>query len=71
MTFNIRYGTAPDGPNSWENRKGLLLEVIEAFGPDVLETQECLRFQAGYPEEHLPDYGFVGAGLRIPDRSPE
>ncbi len=21
MTFNIRYGTAPDGPNSWESRR--------------------------------------------------
>jgi len=62
MTFNIRYGTAPDGPNSWESRKELVLEAIKAFDPDVLGTQECLRFQADYLAGHLADYEFVGAG---------
>lgn len=62
MTFNIRYGTAPDGPNSWESRRDLVLEAIKAFDPDVLGTQECLRFQADYLAEHLAGHEFVGAG---------
>ncbi len=62
MAFNIRYGTAQDGPNSWENRRELVLETVKAFGPDVLGTQECLKFQADYLAANLPGYGFVGAG---------
>jgi endonuclease/exonuclease/phosphatase family metal-dependent hydrolase len=62
MSFNIRYGTAPDGPNSWENRREFVLETVNAFDPDVLGTQECLRFQADYLTANLPGYAFVGAG---------
>jgi endonuclease/exonuclease/phosphatase family metal-dependent hydrolase len=62
MTFNIRYGTAPDGPNSWEHRRGLVLEAVRAFDPDVLGVQECLRFQADYLAEQLPGYACVAAG---------
>jgi endonuclease/exonuclease/phosphatase family metal-dependent hydrolase len=62
MSFNIRYGTAADGANSWENRKDIVLETVKAFDPDVLGTQECLKFQADYFGEHLVGYQFVGAG---------
>jgi endonuclease/exonuclease/phosphatase family metal-dependent hydrolase len=62
MSFNIRYGTAADGRHSWEDRRGLVLEVIKEFDPDVLGTQECLKFQADFLEEHLTEYGLVGAG---------
>jgi endonuclease/exonuclease/phosphatase family metal-dependent hydrolase len=62
MSFNIRYGAAPDGPNAWENRRGLLVETIRAFDPDLLATQECLATQAEFLRSALPEYGFVGAG---------
>lgn len=62
MTFNIRYGTAPDGENAWEQRRELLVETARAFRPDVLGTQECLADQAAFLREALPGYGCVGVG---------
>lgn len=62
MTFNIRYGTAPDGENAWEKRRELLVETIRAFRPDVLGTQECLAGQAEFLRAALPGYGCVGVG---------
>lgn len=62
MSFNIRYGAANDGENSWEKRKELVLETIQVFNPDLLGTQEVLDFQADFLRDHLPEYGFVGVG---------
>ena len=45
MSFNIRYGTAKDGENHWSKRKDFLIETINAFGPDLLGTQETLLDQ--------------------------
>src|SRR5262245_21646532 len=45
MTFNIRFGTAPDGDDAWPNRRALALGVIRAFDPSLLALQEALRFQ--------------------------
>ena len=36
MTFNVRYGSANDGENSWPNRKEVLLDAIRNFDPDLL-----------------------------------
>ncbi len=71
MSFNIRYGTASDGENSWEHRKELLLDTIAAYWPDLLGTQECLAFQADWLRERLPGYGFVGAGRDDGERGGE
>jgi endonuclease/exonuclease/phosphatase family metal-dependent hydrolase len=62
MCFNVRYGTADDGPNRWEHRGGLAVRTIRRFDPDVLGVQEALRFQADALREALPEYGFFGAG---------
>lgn len=62
MTFNIRYGTANDGINRWDNRKEFLVATIKAFGPDLLGTQETLGFQRDYLAEQLPDYASLGVG---------
>ncbi len=62
MSFNIRYGTAGDGENSWDNRKEFLVEVIRQESPDLVGTQEGLRFQLDYIKEGLPGYGEVGVG---------
>lgn len=45
MTFNVRYGTAPDGDNAWSLRRPFVLRVIRDFDPAVLGVQEALRFQ--------------------------
>ena len=62
MSFNIRYGTAPDGENHWDKRKEFLLETIRAFNPDLLGTQETLGFQRDYLAKHLPEHDVFGVG---------
>jgi endonuclease/exonuclease/phosphatase family metal-dependent hydrolase len=62
MSFNIRYGTAGDGENRWDNRKVFLVETIRSFDPDLLGTQETLKFQRDYLHEQLPGYAVIGVG---------
>ena len=62
MTFNIRYGSAGDGENAWDDRKELLLATIRKFDPDLLGTQEVLAMQADFLVENLKDYTLVGVG---------
>jgi endonuclease/exonuclease/phosphatase family metal-dependent hydrolase len=64
MSFNIRYGTADDGPNRWELRRGPLLDVLKAHDPDVLGLQEALHFQIDEILAALPDYRMIGVGRR-------
>lgn len=61
MSFNLRYGTAPDGPHHWEARRALAIARITALAPDLLGVQECRAdAQAEYVRAHLPDYDFYG-----------
>lgn len=62
MSFNIRYGSARDGDNVWENRREFVVETIRAFEPDLLGTQETLGFQRDYLADHLPEYECLGVG---------
>lgn len=60
MSYNIRYGTAKDGDNHWDQRKQNLVTTITDFAPDLLGTQETLEFQADYIGEHLSGYTYFG-----------
>lgn len=60
MTYNVRYGLAKDGENSWENRKKEMLNLIETKSPDFFGTQEGLPFQVKYIKEAMTNYEFVG-----------
>jgi endonuclease/exonuclease/phosphatase family metal-dependent hydrolase len=62
MSFNIRYGTAEDGDDSWPLRAVFVAEVIDSVAPDVLGLQEALRFQLDELETALPGYGEIGVG---------
>jgi endonuclease/exonuclease/phosphatase family metal-dependent hydrolase len=62
MTFNIRYGTAPDGDNAWPQRRHLTFRVIRDFTPNILGVQEALRFQLDEIEQELTHYGEIGVG---------
>jgi endonuclease/exonuclease/phosphatase family metal-dependent hydrolase len=62
MSFNIRREIFIDALNHWQFRKGLLVETIRSFNPDLLGTQEALAEQSDYLREQLTGYGFVGAG---------
>lgn len=60
MTFNIRYGTANDSENSWNNRKEMVFDVIRNHPSDVVGLQEALRFQIDAIREAHPVYGEIG-----------
>ncbi len=61
MSFNIRYGTADDGKQSWPHRRELVLERIRSFDPHLLGLQECRDdTQASYLRARLQGYEFLG-----------
>ena len=62
MSFNIRYGTANDGPDRWELRRDQLFALIKNQNPDVLGLQEALHFQIDEILAALPEYRMVGVG---------
>jgi endonuclease/exonuclease/phosphatase family metal-dependent hydrolase len=62
MSFNIRYGTAPDGDNGWPKRQEMVVRTIADFGPDLLGVQEALDFQIDYLLENLKGYETLGVG---------
>lgn len=68
VTYNIRYGTANDGENRWENRREWLFETIRDQAPDVLGLQEALAFQRDEILEAVPGYTAVGVGREGGDR---
>jgi endonuclease/exonuclease/phosphatase family metal-dependent hydrolase len=61
-TFNVRYGTADDGPNSWSLRRDILFETIQSLDADVLCVQECLPFQGDEIIQHFPHLSKYGLG---------
>jgi endonuclease/exonuclease/phosphatase family metal-dependent hydrolase len=65
MTFNLRFATPIDGPNEWEYRKDLVVEIIENHRPDLLGTQEGTVPQLLYLEEHLTGYRPLTAHRRV------
>ncbi|MBN1851294.1 MAG: endonuclease/exonuclease/phosphatase family protein [Pirellulales bacterium] len=62
MSFNIRYGTAKDGENHWDNRRGLVFDVLRKQDCDLVGLQEALRFQIDAICKAVPNYGEIGVG---------
>ncbi|NQV32072.1 MAG: endonuclease/exonuclease/phosphatase family protein [Phycisphaeraceae bacterium] len=62
MSFNIRYGSASDGPNHWNLRKDLVFSVLEDQQPDVVGLQEALGFQINQITDTVPGYVSIGVG---------
>lgn len=60
MSFNIRYGTADDGDNSWQYRNKQLIELVERSSPDLIGFQEVLKFQLDELMVALPEYSMIG-----------
>lgn len=71
MSFKIRYGTANDGPNHWDLRKGFLVDVLREQQADVIGVQEALYPQLTYLLEALPEYAMVGVGRDDGERAGE
>jgi endonuclease/exonuclease/phosphatase family metal-dependent hydrolase len=62
MSFNIRYGTAPDGDHVWPNRRALVTSVVLDHAPHVLGVQEALRGQLDELAPSLPRHRELGVG---------
>lgn len=62
MSFNIRYGTAEDGADSWRHRRNLVFQTIRDMNPDLLGIQEALAFQVGELDSAVTGYHHVGVG---------
>ena len=62
MSFNVRYGSAKDGENHWEKRKGLLLDTIRDIDPDLLGTQETEDAQGAEIAAAFPGFARFGVG---------
>lgn len=71
MSFNIRYGTADDGADSWEHRRDLVFAVIRDERPDIIGVQEALRFQLDELQRALPEYSELGVGRADGDTAGE
>jgi len=62
MSFNIRYGTADDGENSWLFRKEAVLDFLGTSGYDVIGLQEVLTGQLHEIRAAHPYYHWIGVG---------
>ncbi len=62
MSFNIRYGTANDGPDHWENRRHLVFDRIRQSHADVIGLQEALHFQIRQILNAVEGYASIGVG---------
>ena len=62
MTFNLRVRTIFDGRDIWDRRRGLVVERVRAFDPDLLGTQEGLESMESCLRQQLRDYTFLGVG---------
>lgn len=62
MTFNIRYGTAPDGANAWPRRRSFVAEFLRREKPDIIGWQETLRGQLDDLHHDLPEFAELGVG---------
>jgi endonuclease/exonuclease/phosphatase family metal-dependent hydrolase len=64
MSFNVRYPSPDDGPNRWEFRRDMLVEVIRQKDPDLIGTQELFYEQGQYIVERAPAYAWFGISRR-------
>ena len=56
MSYNLRYGLADDGENSWEFRREASVRMLEDIRPDCFGLQEALDFQVDYLLENTDNY---------------
>lgn len=62
MTFNIRVGTAADGPDAWDKRKPLVYQVFQDQDADIASVQEALGFQLTEIDANVTGYKRIGVG---------
>jgi endonuclease/exonuclease/phosphatase family metal-dependent hydrolase len=62
ISFNVRYGHAEDGPNSWPFRREWVPAYLRELDADILGLQEAYDDQVRAVHAGLPGYGRVGVG---------
>jgi endonuclease/exonuclease/phosphatase family metal-dependent hydrolase len=62
VSFNIRYGTADDGANSWDLRRERVGAAMLGWDADIIGMQEVVAAQADWVRELLPTHTFHGVG---------
>lgn len=62
MTYNIRYDNPGDGENRWDERKEILVQLLDYYHPDLFGIQEGLIHQVRYIDSCLTDYRYIGVG---------
>jgi endonuclease/exonuclease/phosphatase family metal-dependent hydrolase len=67
LTFNLRFGLADDGPNSWKKRKHALAHLFAEDAADFIGLQEANDFQIQYVQELLPRHQMIGQRQPAPD----
>jgi endonuclease/exonuclease/phosphatase family metal-dependent hydrolase len=61
MTYNLKFASPTYKP-SWEVRRDMQIDLIRKYDPDIIGTQEGLKEQIDYLQDHLPEYIVVGEG---------
>ncbi|MCD6175135.1 MAG: endonuclease/exonuclease/phosphatase family protein [Planctomycetes bacterium] len=59
MTFNIRYYGAKDGPDNWQYRRQMVINVIKNNRVDIIGFQEAHKLQVEQIQEQLDEFGVL------------
>ncbi len=62
MSYNIRYDNKWDIENSWENRKGKLVQLLDYYNSEIFGIQEGLSNQVHFIDSCLSNYNYIGVG---------
>lgn len=62
LSWNVRYGNARDGADSWPLRRDQLAAALVAATPHVLGVQEALHDQLTFLDTRLPHHQRLGEG---------
>lgn len=62
MSFNLRHGTANDGPDHWRVRGPRLISALEKRRPELMGVQEALSFQVKQLLKAFPQWKAIGVG---------
>jgi len=71
ISFNLRYGKAKDGLNSWQYRRNSVFEFFRKAQPSIIGTQEGQYFQLEDIKKNVPNLEYVGIGRSINDENSE
>ena len=62
ISYNIRYDNNWDIENSWEIRRGNIIQILIKYSPSIIGVQEGLLNQVQYIDNSLINYDYVGVG---------